>query len=185
VQWHRNTKLTFEQRVIAAFLLVPWLPLLIAVPYAPAPNFQFFGWNRLDKHLLLCVMVAVFTYLLEAIALVPMWLRMRRTGKTSLLRILTLATLVAFMFGVVLVFLVFGTRFYLHREPNGLLIIICLIGLAEAFAFWLIVRPDKHDQSIDRNSIMERFVSASSQSAELSGKNSDKNLTVKAEQNDG
>ena len=167
-------KLTFQKRVVAAFLLVPWLPLLIAVPYAPAPNFQFFGWNRLDKHLLLCVMVAVFTYLLEAIALVPMWLRMRRTGKTSLLRILTLATLVAFMFGVVLVFLVFGTRFYLHREPNGLLIIICLIGLAEAFAFWLIVRPDKHGQSVGRNSVVEKRDGANSGHSAVGGENSDK-----------
>ncbi len=143
-----NLRLTFQQRVVAAFLLVPWLPLLIAVPYAPAPNFVLFGWDRLYQHLLLCVMVAIFTYFLEAVAIVPMWLRMLRAGKTSLLRILTLAILVAFTFSVIFLVLLFGPQFYLHREATGLLPIMCLIGGAEALVFWLIVRPDKHAQEL-------------------------------------
>ena len=160
--------------MIAAFLLVPWLPLLIAVPYAPAPNFVLFGWDRLYQHLLLCVMVAVFTYLLEAVALVPMWSRMLRAGKTSLLRILTLAVLVAFTFSVIFLVLLFGPRFYSHREATGLIPIMCLIGGAEALVFWLIVRPDKHGQSVGRNSVVEKRDGANSGHSAVGGENSDK-----------
>lgn len=153
MHWPRNPsmniipKISSKRRVVLAFLLVPWLPLLIAVPYAPAPNFVLFGWDRLYQHLLLCVMIAVFTYLLEAVALVPLWSRMLRAGKTSLLRILTLAILVAFMFSVIFVIGLFGPRLYLHSEATGLILIMCLIGGAEALVFWLIVRPDKHDRT--------------------------------------
>lgn len=138
------SKLTFEQRVIAAFLLVPWLPLLIAYPVTLSPNFRLFGWDDLLRQLALCAVIAGFTYVLEIVVFVPAWQWMLRRGKTSLLRILTFAILVAFAFGVIFFRVLFGPDLFgTIDQLKRLLILMCLIGGAEALVFWLIVRPDR------------------------------------------
>jgi hypothetical protein len=135
--------LTFQERVVTAFLLVPWLPLLIAYPVTLSKNFQLFGWGTPYHHLLLCLVIAGITYVLEVIVLVPAWLWMLRNRKVSLLRILSFAVLIAFALGVIFFRLLFGPDiFRTIVELKWLLLLICLIGGAEALVFWLIVRPD-------------------------------------------
>lgn len=137
-------EISFKKRVVLAFLLVPWLPLLIAVPYTVSPTFRLFGWYDFPRHFALCAAIAGFTYVLEIVVLVPAWLWMVRQGKTSVLRILTFAILVAFICGVIFFRALTGPRFFTTvNELTWLLPLMCFIGGAEALVFWLIVRPDR------------------------------------------
>ena len=140
-------KQNFGERVATAFLVVPWLPLLIFVPYAPASGkFRLFGWDKLGIHLGFCLVVALFTYLLEVIILIPSWRSMQKSGKTSLLRIMTIAFVVALACVLIVLSIFSGTAFLLEKDLQGLIPLFCFIACAEALVFWLIVRPDKYEQ---------------------------------------
>jgi hypothetical protein len=134
---------SFQKRVVVAFLVVPWFPLLIFFPYAPSTTFRLFGWDMPYNHLLLCAVIAAFTYILEVTVLIPAWLWMLRSGKVSLLRVLLFAFVVALACIVVFLRILFGPDFLLISELAWLIPLVCFVGSAEALFFWLIVRPDR------------------------------------------
>jgi hypothetical protein len=136
---------SFQERVFVAFLLVPWLPLLIFVPYAPdSGSFRLFGWDQPGRHLALCLGLAIFTYLLEATVLLPIWLLMLRKGKTSFLSVVTAGFLVGLALSLIFLSLISGAHFLFEEDLRGLIPLICFVGSTEAAVFWLIVRPDRN-----------------------------------------
>jgi hypothetical protein len=136
--------LTLKQRVVIAFVLVPWLPLLIFVPFEPAGGgYSLFGWDRIYSHLAQCLIIAVFTYFLELTILIPLWRSMQRRGQTSLRRVLVTAFVVALVLSIVVFSLITGADFLFESYLTWLIPLICAIACTEALCFWLIVRPDK------------------------------------------
>jgi hypothetical protein len=155
-QW---SKPSFKKRSIIAFLLVPWLPLLIFVPYVgESGSFRIFGWDRFGSHVGLCLVLAVFTYLLEAIVLSPILLVLLEIRRTSFLNIVMAGTLVALVVGIALLSFISGQDFLFRNDLRGLLLLICFIGFAEAAVFWLIARPDKYQLPSNSEDVTEQEI---------------------------
>jgi hypothetical protein len=137
----------FKERVVLAFLVVPWLPLLIFVPYVPkSESFRLFGWDEFGRHVVLCFGLAIFTYILEVIVLLPVWLLMLRKGKTSFLQIVVAGFLVALTLSLLFLSGISGQDFLFEDDLRGVMFLIWCVGASEAAVFWLIVRPDKYAQ---------------------------------------
>lgn len=141
---------TFKKRFLVAFLLVPWLPLLIFTPYVgESESFRIFGWDHFGSHVGLCLVLAVFTYLLEVFVLSPILFVMLESRRTSFCSIVTAGTLVALIVGIVFLSFMSGQDFLFRNDLRGLLLLICVIGFTEAAVFWLIARPDKYQLELN------------------------------------
>lgn len=146
---NRWSNLSYKRRSFIAFLLVPWLPLLIFVPYVgESRSFRIFGWDHFGSHVGLCLVLAVFTYLLEVFVLSPILFVMLEGKRTSFWSIAIAGTLVALLVGVVFLSFISGQDFLFRNDLRGLLLLICLVGFTEAAVFWLIARPDKYQLTL-------------------------------------
>lgn len=84
---HPHPEVNFRERVIFAFLVVPWMPLVTMPAYFAAVNpYKFLDLKFVGPILFLSFIVAMFTYLLGVVILIPLWRSMLRSNKTSLLR---------------------------------------------------------------------------------------------------
>jgi predicted neutral ceramidase superfamily lipid hydrolase len=147
---NRWSSLSYKRRSLVAFLLVPWLPLLIFVPYVgESRSFRIFGWDHFGSHVGLCLVLAVFTYLLEVFVLSPILFVMLEGRRTSFLSIVAAGTFVAFIVGILLLSFISGQDFLFRNDLRGLLLLICLVGFTEAAVFWLIARPDKFQLALN------------------------------------
>jgi hypothetical protein len=154
---NRWSSLSFKKRSLIAFLLVPWLPLLIFVPYVgDSGSFRLFGWDHFGSHVGLCLVLAVFTYLLEAIVLLPILLVLLENRRTSFLSTVTAGTLVALVVGILFLSFISGQDFLFRNDLRGVLLLICLVGFAEAVVFWLIARPDKYQLALNSENATAR-----------------------------
>jgi hypothetical protein len=153
----RLSSLSFKQRALIAFLLVPWLPLLIFVPFVgDSGSFRLFGWDNIGRHVGLCIALAVFTYPLEVIVLLPILLVMLENRRTSFLSTATAGTLVALVVGILFLSFISGQAFLFRNDLRGLLLLICVVGFTEAAVFWLIARPDKYQHSLNSENASAR-----------------------------
>jgi hypothetical protein len=147
---NRWYSLSYKRRSLFAFLLVPWLPLLIFVPYVgDSRSFRIFGWDHFGSHVGLCLVLALFTYLLEVFVLSHILFVMLEGRRTSFLSIVIAGTLVALVVGIVLLSFISGQDFLFRNDLRGLLLLICFVGFTEAAVFWLIARPDKYQLTLN------------------------------------
>ena len=136
-----------DKRARTAFLLIPWFPIFFLVPY-----FYLIGTAKLETPTLEATamyfafgfFIALLTYLLEFIFVVPIWKSSHKAGKTSLTRFAVTGFSMGVVFSFIVSSILTGPATLLEPMRLAYVLLFGAIGVSEAVFFWFYVRPDKH-----------------------------------------